>query len=163
MPETIRADGGPITSYEPASCSKNKRAGERERDQHRLIESHAIRSKISHALVTSSPRGLYVRVTRASDRRFQHRCSSNRELTLEDLCRENTVYLLDEVDTLDQAIEQITPLVEEVFSEQLAGWWTVEDDWPRALTIGQLLEWFDVQLGTMVADVGTEALRVEEL
>ncbi|MFC1611744.1 hypothetical protein ACFL6C_12350 [Myxococcota bacterium] len=88
---------------------------------------------------------------------------SNRELTLEDLRRENTVYLLDEVDTLEQAIEQITPLIKDIFSEQLAGWSTAKDKWPDGLTIGQLLEWFEVELGTMVADVGTEGLRVEEL
>ncbi|MFC1610388.1 hypothetical protein ACFL6C_05475 [Myxococcota bacterium] len=88
---------------------------------------------------------------------------SNRELTLDDLRRENTVYLLDEVDTVEQAIEQITPFVEDVFSEELAGWWTVESDWPKPLSIKSFLEWFDLELNTVLADVGTEPLRVGKL
>jgi hypothetical protein len=88
---------------------------------------------------------------------------TNREISLEDLRRENTVYLLDDIDTLEQAIEQITPLAEDIFSEELAGCWTVEDDWPAVLNIKKLLEWFDLELNTMVSDVGTEELQIEEM
>ena len=88
---------------------------------------------------------------------------SNRELSLDDLRRENTVYLLDEVDTLEQAIEQITPFVEDIFAEEVGGWWTVEKDWPTPLSIKKFLKWFDLELNTVLADVGTDGLRVEEL
>jgi hypothetical protein len=88
---------------------------------------------------------------------------TNRDITLDELRRENTVYLLDEVDTVEQAIELITPLAADMFSEELAGWWTLEDDWPAVLNIKKLMEWFDLELNTMVSDVGTEALQVEKM
>ena len=88
---------------------------------------------------------------------------SNRKLTLQNLRQENTIYLLDEVDTLEQAIEQITPMVEDIFQEELAGWWTVENDWPRELSVEMFLKWFELELNTVLADLGSDLLLVEEL
>ena len=61
------------------------------------------------------------------------------DLTLEDLQREPTIYLVPECDSQDQAIEYLRESVGEIFEEHLDGWYRVpavlkrySSSWPHA-------------------------------
>ena len=52
------------------------------------------------------------------------------ELTLADLRREPTIYLLPECENEDAARECLRDVCTEIFEEQLAGWYRVPSAWP---------------------------------
>lgn len=52
------------------------------------------------------------------------------ELTLPDLGREPTIYLIPECGTDEDVAEVLRELCEEIFEEQLAGWYTDMSTWP---------------------------------
>jgi hypothetical protein len=56
---------------------------------------------------------------------------TSQELTLLDLVREPTIYLIPECDSgveVDQALREVC---EEIFTEQLTGWFNDETTWPQ--------------------------------
>ena len=53
------------------------------------------------------------------------------ELSLPDLVREPTIYLVPECDTDDEVVDVLRELCHEIFEEQLAGWYTDTATWPR--------------------------------
>jgi hypothetical protein len=56
---------------------------------------------------------------------------SGRDLTLLDLVREPIIYLIPECDTDDDVADVLHELCEEIFEEQLAGWYADPSTWPR--------------------------------
>jgi len=68
-------------------------------------------------------------------------------LTLGDLALEPTIYLLPEWET------------NEIFEEQLDGWYRVPTVWPAARDLRAFLLWFDCSFHSMVVDVCDERLR----
>ena len=52
------------------------------------------------------------------------------ELSLEDLRREPTIYLLPEYDTEEEARGYVREYCSEIFEEQLDGWYRVPSAWP---------------------------------
>ena len=56
---------------------------------------------------------------------------TSRELSLPDLVRESTIYLIPECDTDEEADDVLHELCEEIFEEQLAGWYEDTSTWPR--------------------------------
>lgn len=53
------------------------------------------------------------------------------ELTLLNPVREPTIYLIPEYDTKEDVAEVLRELCQEIFEEQLAGWYTDTSNWPR--------------------------------
>src|ERR1039457_6107287 len=58
---------------------------------------------------------------------------TSHRLTLRDLTREPTIYLIPECDTEEDGREVLAELCEEVFVAQLAGWFRDEQTWPQDL------------------------------
>jgi hypothetical protein len=58
--------------------------------------------------------------------------STSANLTLEDLRREPTIYLLPEYDTEEEARGHLKEVCREIFEEQLNGWYRVLRLAPRA-------------------------------
>jgi hypothetical protein len=56
---------------------------------------------------------------------------TSRQLTLPDLAREPTIYLLPACDTEAAVHDVLAELCEEIFAEQLAGWFNDETTWPQ--------------------------------
>ena len=56
------------------------------------------------------------------------------ELTLLNLVREPTIYLIPECDTNEDVAEVLRELCDETFEEQLAGWYTDTSNWLRETT-----------------------------
>ena len=81
------------------------------------------------------------------------------QLTLEDLRREPTIYLLPEWETEDEALEHLAEVSSEIFTEQLNGWYRVPSVWPEDRELNAFLRWFDCSFHSMVFDVCDERLR----
>jgi len=56
---------------------------------------------------------------------------TSRTLTLRELVQEPTVYLIPECDTDEDVADILRELCEEIFIEQLAGWFTDTTTWPQ--------------------------------
>ena len=52
------------------------------------------------------------------------------QLTLDDLRRKPTIYLLPEWETHEEALEHLREISNEIFEEQLNGWYRVPSVWP---------------------------------
>ena len=80
------------------------------------------------------------------------------ELTLFNLTREPTIYLIPECDTDEDVAEVLRDLCEEIFKEQLAGWYTDTSTWPRDRSFDAFCRWFDYQHHSMLVDLCDEPL-----
>jgi hypothetical protein len=88
---------------------------------------------------------------------------TSRELSLEDLQREPTVYLLPDCDNYEEVRQHLKQVCNEIFDQELDGWHRVPSSWPaeRDLEIFDL--WFEWSFHTMVIDVSHNPLLREDL
>ena len=86
---------------------------------------------------------------------------TSRRLTLGELAREPTIYLIPECDTEDDVREILQELCEEIFSEQLAGWFTDERTWPADRSFDVFSRWFDYRHHSVLIDLCDEPLTDE--
>jgi hypothetical protein len=82
-------------------------------------------------------------------------------LSLEDLQHEPTIYLIPECDTEAEVEDALRALCEEIFIEQLAGWYTDRTTWPRDRGFEVFCRWLDFQHHSMLVDLGDEPLILE--
>jgi hypothetical protein len=75
------------------------------------------------------------------------------ELTLEDLRRDPTIYLLPEYDTDQQALSHLKKRCREIFEEQLDGWFRISSAWPAERDFGSFRQWFDWQFYSVIFDL----------
>ena len=73
-------------------------------------------------------------------------------LTLEDLRQEPTIYLLREWKTDEQALKHLAH-VNEIFEEELNGWYRDPSVWPEKRDLNAFLQWFECGFHSMVIDV----------
>jgi hypothetical protein len=85
------------------------------------------------------------------------------DMTLEKLrSREQTVFLLPEFFSLEEAGVHVDRIYRTIFETELAGWWTDPKDWPQKMTVKKFHEWFDVELHSTVFDTtGDDFLTME--
>lgn len=83
---------------------------------------------------------------------------SSDPLTLADVDRERTVYLV-EVEDEDELAEWLANNHEELFEQELHGWYTDPALWPRDRSLKRLEEWCLLELHTVVEDTGNSALE----
>jgi hypothetical protein len=79
-------------------------------------------------------------------------------LTLRELSQEPTIYLIPECDTEEDVSDVLRELCEEIFIEQLAGWFTDESSWPRDRSFDVFCRWFDFQHHSVLVDLCDESL-----
>jgi len=80
------------------------------------------------------------------------------ELTLRELVREPTVYLIPECDTNGEVAEVLREWCGEIFVEQLAGWYSDTSTWPQDRGFDAFCRWFDYQHHSMLVDLCEEPL-----
>jgi hypothetical protein len=83
-------------------------------------------------------------------------------LTLDEIGRDCTTYLMPEVgydEELREFVELNYPLL---FEQELAGWVWDEDEWPAKRSLHTFLEWFDVEFHSEVIDLAEGELLVTE-
>ena len=74
-------------------------------------------------------------------------------LSLDDLRREPTIYLLPEWKTDEEARDNLAEVSDEIFEERLDGWYRAPPVWPDDRDLEALLRWFDCSFHSMVIDV----------
>jgi hypothetical protein len=84
-------------------------------------------------------------------------------LTLEDLQREPTIYLVPECDTEDQAVEYLGESAGTIFEEHLDGWYRVPTVWPTKRDLATFQRWFEFSFHSMIVDLCDDVLEHEEL
>ena len=84
-------------------------------------------------------------------------------LSLEDLRREQTVYLLPECENEEEAREWLKEMCGQIFEEQLDGWYRVPSSWPSRRDLGTFDRWFEWSFHPVVVDLCDDPLLREEL
>jgi len=75
---------------------------------------------------------------------------------------EQTVYLIPEFEDLDDLTVILADVYEEIFEKELFGWNTDESTWPTERTMEEFLNWFKIEVHTMIDDlVGDEFIDDE--
>ena len=85
------------------------------------------------------------------------------ELTLADLRREPTIYLLPPYDTEEEALTHLEEVCAEIFEEQLDGWYRVPSSWPDNRTFDIFKRWFEYRFHSMLVDLCEDPLEHDEL
>src|SRR6056297_2966218 len=75
------------------------------------------------------------------------------EITLEELNRECTVYLLGNSEFMDEVEDLIKENFITIFENELNDWWTDPEDWPDTTDYEVFREWFDVEVHSMLRDL----------
>jgi hypothetical protein len=88
--------------------------------------------------------------------------SGSEPLTLADVQAERTIYLV-EVEDEDELIRWLSQHHEELFEEELNGWYTDPALWPRDRSLKTLQEWCSFELHTVVVDTGNSPLEDDDL
>jgi hypothetical protein len=88
---------------------------------------------------------------------------TSRELSLEDLRREPTVYLLPECENAEEAREFLAEVCSEIFEEQLNGWYRVPSSWPMVRDLNAFDQWFEYRFHSMLVDTCDDPLLQEEI
>ena len=83
---------------------------------------------------------------------------TSRHLTLLDLVREPTLYLIPECETDDDVAAVLRELCEEIFEERLEGWYRDPSTWPPDRSLKVFCQWFDYQHHSMLVDLCDEPL-----
>lgn len=86
---------------------------------------------------------------------------TSRPLTLQELVREPAIYLIPECDTNAEVDEVLRELCEEIFIEQLAGWFNDRTAWPQDRGFEVFCRWFDFQHHSMLVDLCDHPLILE--
>ena len=85
------------------------------------------------------------------------------ELSLEDLRREPTVYLLPECENEEEARECLEEVCGQIFEEQLDGWYRVPSKWPNRRDLDAFDRWFEWSFHSVVVDLCDDPLLQEEI
>ena len=86
------------------------------------------------------------------------------EVTLEGVNEERTVYLVDDkVGDDRQSLERwLRKNYGELFELELEGWYTDPVLWPRDRSLKVFRQWFDVELHTVLIDLGSGGMYDDE-
>tara|TARA_B100000315_G_C14222526_1_gene427147 strand:- start:187 stop:525 length:339 start_codon:yes stop_codon:yes gene_type:complete len=76
-----------------------------------------------------------------------------KEMKLEDIREDCTTLLIPEFGGNDKALKYVLSKFEELFIQQLEGWDNEDEFWPTNRTKKMFLEWFDVEIHSMVFDL----------
>lgn len=81
-----------------------------------------------------------------------HPDSAGLNVTLEQLREDSTAYLIPEFDSNQDAEEYIKDLSGDIFEIELELWYQDDQFWPKKRDYQKFLEWFEVELHSMVLD-----------
>lgn len=79
-------------------------------------------------------------------------------ITLLDVGREPPIYLIPECDTNGELEDVLRELCEEIFEEQLAGWYRETSAWPQDRSYETFCQWFEYRHHSMLVDLCDEPL-----
>ena len=85
------------------------------------------------------------------------------QLSLNDLRKEATIYLLPEYDTEEEAPQHLQKRCREVFEEQLNGWYRDPSAWLADRNFKNFKRWFEYQFHSVIIDLCSHPIVREEL
>ena len=75
---------------------------------------------------------------------------------------EHTIYSVEDItDYVVDTVEIIKPHFEFIFMEELNSWHRLESDWPSNRDLETFLEWFEIQIHSLVLDLPRGKLKTE--
>jgi len=75
---------------------------------------------------------------------------------------EHTIYLVEDIaDYVVDTVEIIRPHFEFIFEEELVSWHRLVSDWPAKRDLDTFLEWFEVEIHSLVLDLHGGRLKTE--
>ena len=83
------------------------------------------------------------------------------DMTLTEINEDNTAYLIPEYEDDGQRDRVLKKFYDMIFQDQLAGWWTREEDWPQKRDLRTFKKWFDLQFHSVVEDLVDDMLVVD--
>lgn len=109
-------------------------------------------SEINRSLVILKPKQPFLDWAQTLD-------DGDEEFSLEQLAEDSIAYLIPELwqDSDQQSL--LKSYYGVLFEEQLAGWWTDEDEWPKKRDLKMFLDWFKVEFHSLVFDLCEEPIR----
>jgi hypothetical protein len=66
---------------------------------------------------------------------------------------ENNIYLVREMDNNEAVLKWIRKNYEKIFINELNDWYTDEEGWPDNRTYKMFVEWFDIEICSMILDL----------
>jgi len=115
-------------------------------------------SSINRAAVILKPRAPFLKWVNDADPN-----PNAHPLTMDDLQKEPTVYLIPEFDSDEEAAELVKAGYEILFENVLLDWYTDESLWPKNRTYEMFCRWFDYSVYSIVLDlVDAPLIREEE-
>ena len=79
----------------------------------------------------------------------------------QDLANEVAVYLVPEISTGEGETPPLEDYFEGIFRIELEAWSTDESEWPALRDFKTFMDWFDVQGESIVVDLGTDEIEIE--
>src|SRR4030095_5222379 len=84
-------------------------------------------------------------------------------LTLADLGREPTIYLVPECGDAEEERAALQRVFPTIFEDQLDGWWRDRTTGPKPPSFGSCARWFDYQFPSTLLDLTDEPLIEEQV
>jgi hypothetical protein len=75
---------------------------------------------------------------------------------------EQTVYLIPEFESDDEAWDILEDIYAEIFEHELEGWHTNESAWPSNRNFAMFKKWFDIELHSVIEDLCAFAITDDE-
>jgi hypothetical protein len=86
---------------------------------------------------------------------------TSRHLSLREVAYEPRIYLIPECETNQDVDEVLRDRCEEIFTEQLDGWYRDPATWPKDLRFDVFCRWFDYHHHSILIDLCDEPLIAE--
>lgn len=83
-------------------------------------------------------------------------------MTLEDLRDDNETFLIPQFDDPRDSVKWVEKRWRVLFDSILFDWITDESMWPQNRTLKMFRDWFDIEVHSMVWDLASEPLLVED-
>jgi hypothetical protein len=109
---------------------------------------------INRSAVVLRPRLPFVNWINSTDPKEQR-------FTFEEVADDNAVYLITEGTDSADPDEILRDAWSDIFEQELEGWYTDEALWPPNRSYRLFLEWFEVEVHTVVFDLSEEPLLTE--
>ena len=87
---------------------------------------------------------------------------TNADLTLAEVSREPTVYLLPECGSDPDAADLLADACDEILEDQFNSWYQQPALWPRDRGIESFQRWFSISFHSMIVDLCDDPLVAEE-
>jgi hypothetical protein len=103
-------------------------------------------------------RGLVIATAKEPFREWLLSLPDPTDVSLEEINEDRTAYLIPEFEDDAQRDRILRKFFIAIFEDQLADWWTREEDWPQKRGLRTFKKWFDLQFHAVVEDLVDDML-----